>query len=218
VTARSIILGLLGAAAVCGTCFFNDWVLRQTYLVGNNMPAALYGTLILVCLALNPLLRQRALTGKELALIMALTLAGAAVPGGGLVRTLIPSLVMPYHIEKTTPRWREEQVVQAVPARTLVDVSIDEDRVVNGYVQGLGEADRHIRPSQVPWQAWLPPLARWLPIAMTLWVGLIGLSVAMHRQWSQHEHLPYPIAMFTSQRYFGNACSGSVPPACSACT
>jgi len=196
-TPRSIFLGLLGAAVVCGTCFFNDWVLRQTYLVGNNMPAALYGTLILVCLVLNPIIRQHALTGKELALIMALTLAGAAVPGGGLVRTLIPSLVMPYHIEKTSPRWREEHIVQDVPPSTLVDVSTDEDRVVNGYVQGLGEADRHIRPSQVPWQAWGPPLCRWLPIAMTLWIGLIGLSVAMHQQWSRHEHLPYPIAMFT---------------------
>jgi len=28
-------------------------------------------------------------------------------------------------------------------------------------------------------------------------VALIGLSVLVHKQWSQHERLPYPIAKFT---------------------
>ncbi len=196
-TKRSVFLGLMGAALVCGACFFNDWVLRQTYLVGNNMPAAIYGMLILVTLLLNPRLHKRALTGGELAVIMALTLAGAAVPGGGLVRTLIPSLVIPHHLEKTTPGWKQEGIVQAVSPRMLVDITEDEDRVVNGYVQGLGEGDRHIRLSEVPWRAWRPPLLFWLPVALTLWIALIGLSVAMHRQWSEHERLPYPIARFT---------------------
>ena len=79
----------------------------------------------------------------------------------------------------------------------LVDVSDDEDRVVNGYVQGLGEGNAHIGLGDIPWKAWGPPLLFWLPIAMTLWIALIGLSVAVHRQWSEHEHLPYPIARFS---------------------
>ena len=137
-TRRSVILGLLGAAFVCGFCFFNDWVLRQTYLVGNNMPASLYGALILAVAVLNPLLRRWSLSGRELAVIMALTLAGASIPGGGLVRTLVPTLVMPHHLQKTSPGWRANQVVEAVPKRLLVDVSEDEDRVVGGFVQGMG--------------------------------------------------------------------------------
>lgn len=196
-TRRSIFLGLLGAAVVCGLCFFNDWVLRQTYLVGNNMPAAIYGSFVLFCFFLNPLLKKHSLSGRELAVVMALTLAGAGVPGGGLVRTLIPTLVIPHHLEKTSPGWKQEGIINAIPKRMLVDVSVGEDRVVNGYVQGLGEGDAHIGLGDIPWKAWIPPLLFWLPIAMTLWIALIGLSVAMHRQWSQHEHLPYPIARFT---------------------
>ncbi len=196
-TRRSVILGLLGAAFVCGFCFFNDWILRQTYLVGNNMPAAIYGILLLTVLVVNPLLRRWALSGRELAVIMALTLAGASIPGGGLLRTLIPSLVMPHHLEKTQPGWRENHVVEAVPPHLLVDTSRDEDHVVGGFVQGLGVGGQHIALSQVPWRAWIRPLGFWLPLSLTLWVGLIGLALAMHRQWAEHEHLPYPIARFT---------------------
>jgi hypothetical protein len=196
-TKRSVILGLLGAAFVCGFCFLNDWVLRQTYLVGNNMPASIYGILILVVLVVNPLLRRWALSGRELAVIMALTLAGASIPGGGLLRTLIPSLVMPYQLEKTQPGWKANHVVEDVPKRLLVDTSQDEDHVVGGFVQGLGEGDQHISWRQVPWRAWARPLGFWLPMSLTLWVGLLGLALAMHRQWAHHEHLPYPIAGFT---------------------
>ena len=196
-TRRSVILGLLGAAFLCGFCFLNDWVLRQTYLVGNNMPASVYGVLILTVLLVNPLLRGRALSGRELAVIMALTLAGASIPGGGLVRTLVPSLVMPHQLEKTQAGWRENGVVQAVPKRLLVDVSEDEDRVVGGFVQGLGVGDAHVSWREIPWRAWVRPLGFWLPMSLTLWVGLLGLALAMHRQWAEHEHLPYPIAQFT---------------------
>ncbi|MDX9979718.1 MAG: hypothetical protein RBU25_06670 [Lentisphaeria bacterium] len=196
-TRRSIFLGLLGAAFVGGFCFLNDWVLRQTYLVGNNMPASIYGLLLLTVLVVNPILRRWSLSGRELAVIMALTLAGASIPGGGLLRTLIPSLVMPHHLQKTQPGWQDNKVVEAVPPRLLVDVSEDEDHVVGGFVQGLGVGGNHIQPSRVPWRAWARPLGFWLPMSMTLWIGLIGLALAMHRQWAEHEHLPYPIARFT---------------------
>jgi len=196
-TLRSLLLGLAGAAFVCGTCFFNDWVLRQTYLVGNNMPAAIYGTLILAVLVANPLLRRWRLTGAELAVVLALTLAGAAVPGGGLVRTLVPTLVMPHHLVKTQPAWKQAHVLNQVPARMLVDPAGSEDRVIGGFVQGFSQGGQHVSPRRVPWEAWIRPLAYWLPFTLTLWGALIGLSLVLHRQWSQHEHLPFPIARFT---------------------
>lgn len=84
-TRRSVLLGLLGAALVCGASFLNDRVLRQTYLVGNNMPVSVYGTLILFLLFVNPLLRKRHLSGGEMAVILALTLAACCLPGSGLL-------------------------------------------------------------------------------------------------------------------------------------
>ena len=37
-----------------------------------------------------------------------------------------------------------------------------------------------------------------MPVILAMWIGLIGLSVVVHRQWMHHEHLPYPIAGFVS--------------------
>ena len=84
---RAIIIGLLGAAFICSCSYFNDQILQQTYLIGNNMPITVYGILILFCLIINPLLGKRSFKGKELALIVAMTLAACCVPGSGLLRT-----------------------------------------------------------------------------------------------------------------------------------
>jgi len=48
----------------------------------------------------------------------------------------------------------------------------------------------------VPWSAWVRPLLFWLPLVLVLSAGLIGLAVVVHRQWSHHEQLPYPVARF----------------------
>ena len=197
-TRRAVLLGLLGAALVCGASFLNDRVLRQTYLVGNNMPVSVYGVLILFMLFVNPLLRKRHLTGGEMAVILALTLASCCLPGSGLLRTFSSSLVLPYHYEKLEPAWREEQILSYVPKSLMADLSQDEDTVLGGFVQGLGSPGNHIAPTTVPWYAWVRPVAVWMPMVLTLWFALIALSVMIHRQWSQHEHLPYPIAAFAN--------------------
>ncbi|MHC5059454.1 MAG: DUF6785 family protein [Planctomycetota bacterium] len=134
-TVRSVTIGLLGAASVCAYTYFNDWVIRQTMFVGNNMPIAVYGGLILFLLFLNPLLlhaRKRfALTGRELAVILALTLAACCIPGSGLMRTLSTTLMMPHHYNKTQAGWREQGVIDMLPRRMLAGV---DPRVIEGDV------------------------------------------------------------------------------------
>lgn len=202
-TVRAALLGLLGAAAICGFTYLNDAIMGQTYLVGNNMPISVYGTLVLFVLLANPLLawlhRPLALSGKELALILALVLAACCVPGSGLMRTFSSSVIMPHHWAKIAPGWQEHKVIEMVPDGLLVDVSKDEEAVLQGFLKGRGaEADG--APSRgVPWRAWARPLRFWLPLVLALWVGLTGLSLAVHRQWAHHEHLPYPIASFANR-------------------
>ncbi|MBT7060284.1 MAG: hypothetical protein HN976_34625, partial [Lentisphaerae bacterium] len=174
-TRRAIVLGLLGAAAICGASFFNDRILRQTFLVGNNMPVSVYGALIIFLMLLNRRLKKWALTGAELAVIITLTLAACCIPGSGLLRTFTSSLVLPYHYNLTKPGWRQQEILEAVPKRLMADISQNEDQVLGGFVQGLGEADQHASPMDVPWGAWLGPLMIWLPLILTLWIGLIAL-------------------------------------------
>jgi hypothetical protein len=211
-TFRAVLLGLLGAALICGLTYFNDAVMHQTYLVGNNMPISVYGTLIVFVVVLNPVLyllsKRLSLSGAELAIIVSLTLAACVIPGSGLMRTFTTSIILPHQMVKTNPGWQAprdgnpwrsntESVVQKLPAAMLVQVTPEnENTVLNGFVQGLSVGNNNIALTQIPWGAWSRALGFWLPLLFTFWVGLLGLSLVVHRQWADHEQLPYPIATF----------------------
>ena len=124
--AIAVALGLLGAAAVCAFCYFNDLVMRQTFLVGNYMPISVYGGLLVFILVVNPLLfwirKRLALTGRQLAVIVALTLAACYVPGRGLAHYFMTFMMMPHHYERTSPSWKEHKIVQMPPKRMLAGV------------------------------------------------------------------------------------------------
>jgi len=55
-------------------------------------------------------------------------------------------------------------------------------------------ADRWINVNDVPWHAWWRPLAVWGGIIVFSLVGVVCLSVVVHRQWARHEQLRYPLA------------------------
>ena len=69
---------------------------------------------------------------------------------------------------------------------------------MNGFVRGVGTGRGFPSLREVPWRAWSATLAFWLPLILLLWIGLIGLALAVHRQWSEHEHLRYPLATFSN--------------------
>ena len=201
-TVRAIILGLLGVVALCRFNYINDNILNQTYLVGNNLPVAVYGVLILAVVVANPLLarlnRRWVLGGRELALILSIVLASCCIPASGLLRTFTTSLMLPHHFNHLNPGWGERKVIALAPDQMLADIRTNEDTVLNGFVQGLGEPNRHISFREVPWYAWTRTLAFWLPVILTLWLALTALALVLHRQWSDHELLPYPIAEFAN--------------------
>ncbi|OGV73934.1 MAG: hypothetical protein A3K19_23035 [Lentisphaerae bacterium RIFOXYB12_FULL_65_16] len=92
---------------------------------------------------------------------------------------------------------RRVSPLEAAPPRSIIDVSRDSSRVLDGYVTGLATGDQWLPPSAVPWSAWKGPLLAWLPLVFTLAVGLIGMALVLHYQWAHHELLAYPIVAFT---------------------
>jgi len=200
-TVRSVILGLVGVVVIGMITFFNDRILDQTHLIGNNLPVVVYGMLLVYLLVVATWLGRKALRGPEMAVALAVVLAACCVPGSSLLRTFTSALVQPHHYNRIKPGWRQEQVMQLVPDRMLADVSRDENRVLDGFRQGLRTGPRPISPRAVPWRDWLRTFAFWIPIVVTLWLAVLGLSLVLHRQWSRHEHLPYPIVAFTNSLF-----------------
>jgi len=201
VSLRAILIGLLGVAFVCGYTHFNDNVMRQTMFVGNSMPISVYGLLVIFLLFLFPLLRKinrkLLLSRKEIVVVLAMVLASCAIPGSNLLRLFTPALIMPNRYQHTEPGWQNRHVMDLVPEGMLVDVTPDEETILNGYCRGLSTGTDRIGVGEVPWRAWVKPVFYWMPIILSLWIALIGLSLVVHRQWSKHEHLPYPIVTFT---------------------
>ncbi len=199
-TIRAMLVALAGICVICGLGFFNDFVLRQTYMVGTFMPMPIYGGLIFFLLLLNPLLgrisKRWVFSAGELAFITGIMLFVCFIPGRGLMHHGTGSLMLPHHYAKTNTTWQETEALQLVPKRMLADVETDEDRALGGFIQGLGEGSKHVAPSDIPWSAWLRPFLFWGPLLMTAVLALTGLALVVHRQWAEHEQIPYPIVTF----------------------
>jgi hypothetical protein len=198
---RGAILGLLGAALVSGVCYFNDEVIRQGMLVPHLMPVAVYGSLVLFLLLLNPLLRRVrptwVLRRGELAVIVCLTIIGCSIASWGLVQFMPTSTMMPHYFNKTQPGWQAEEILKSAPSQMLVNVTEEnEDAVLTAYTSGMSQGKEHISFGEVPWYAWLPTLAFWVPLMICLLLATSSLAIVFHRQWVRHEQLPYPISVF----------------------
>lgn len=197
-TKRSLLLGLLCASVLCAICYFNDFILKQTYLTGNNMPVAVYGILILFVVAVNPLLGKLKFKGRELAVVMGLTLVVCCIPSSGLMRLFDGILMIPHHKIKTTPGWQQQNVLSYVPKQMLADPAVAGDTALTGFMQGLGTDTKPIGFADVPWQAWQNTFLFWIPLLLSLWFSIIAIAPMLHRQWSEHEHLPYPVSEFAA--------------------
>ncbi|MCX6032121.1 MAG: hypothetical protein NT169_22845, partial [Chloroflexi bacterium] len=110
-TFRSVILGLLLAAAIAAVSYFNDSVIDQTRMVSSYMPTALLGLLILLVLAVNPILsrlrRGLALSGRELAAILMILLVAGAYPSMGLMNYFTDVCMMPHAMEANRVQWQK---------------------------------------------------------------------------------------------------------------
>ena len=200
-TFRAVLLGLLAAAFLSGVTYFNDFVLRQSHFVGSFLPISVFGGLIIFTLMVNPLLgrvnRRLAMRGPELAVIMAIVFAACYVPGRGMMHYFTTIQMLPHEYQETNIAWHNEKIVDEVVAkRMLADPSANRAEALGGFLTGLGKSGKHIGLSDIPWYAWRVSLGFWVPLLLSILFAMIGLSLVLHRQWSHHERLRYPIAMF----------------------
>ncbi len=197
---RAVILGLLAAMFIAGVGYFNNGYMRLTSLVGNYLPISVFGLLILVVLLVNPVLykmnRAWRLRPAELAVITAFALVSCAVPGAGFMRTFTTTLVMPIQYNESNPSWQQANVLSYVPPQLLPAGGQMDPAVVDNFLAGQRVGQENISLHGVPWEGWKQPLSIWLPMLMLLSVAVITLSMVLHRQWSHHERLRYPIAAF----------------------
>ncbi|MCE5279143.1 MAG: hypothetical protein LLG03_14075 [Planctomycetaceae bacterium] len=183
-TARAIIAGLIGALFIGTVGYFNDQVPRVNYFVGNHFPIIVFFPLVLIGL-INPLLRSVRLRPAEMALAAALMLVACNIPGSGMLRFWSRNVAMPMHAYRSMPDWQKARVLDRVNPAMLTNGGVYDDAVNQKLLTG---------GASVPWAAWERPISVWAPIIALVGIASICMALIVHRTWSRHDRLPYPIA------------------------
>lgn len=209
-TLRALIIGLAGAMFIAGFGYINDQVFGfESFTSGHLLPIIVLGLLFLTMIVLNPILfrarKSWLLRPAEMTLVVVLMMASCSIPVGGLMSTFTQILVMPFHWDRVNPGWQAHNLLDYAPRQALVD-NTDHDGVVTAFITGAREStgkrpltERITKPlTQVPWASWKPPMMTWLPMIFLTAIASASLALVVHRQWSTHECLSYPIADFTA--------------------
>ncbi len=197
---RAAILGLLGAAFIAGFCFVNDRYAGTDVLVGHHLPISVFGPLVLVGMLINPLLYvvrpSWRLRPSELAGALVLMLVACSVPGMSMGQNFTPILAMPAQYNLVNPGWRKHDVLSYAPSAMLPADGKYDRQVLERYIGGSRGTSFGL--GDVPWSKWRRPLETWVTLAFLLATATICLSLVVHKQWSDHERLRYPIAEFAA--------------------
>ena len=161
-------------------------VVYQYYLIGYNpsSPGALFffACVIFINVVVSYLGRRFALSKADLVLIYCMLLMAVTVPTWGLMFFLIGTIVYPFYY--ATPENRFEDLFYDYLPTWMVPQDLD---AIKGYYEGLP------RGASIPWETWVEPMAYWLGLIVTMGFMLICMSAILHRQWSVHERLAYPM-------------------------
>jgi hypothetical protein len=209
----AVLAAIIGLGGIPLIAWFAHWY--EAVLSGNCgvsqvivnalAPGVLFLFLILALVA-NPLLRRTArsfaLRPRDLFLVLALWMfAGAA----GYVHLVTPALSAAGNLNGPacgSPNLVKSGVKEQLPARLFLPAAAARDYYLGLSPDGKtripvlprrgGSPDR--AAPAIPWQAWAQPLAFWLPLMLVIAAFSTSLVRVVHRQWSQHELLSYPLA------------------------
>jgi hypothetical protein len=209
-TLRAVIIGVVGALLLAGLGYVNHQVELPT-LIQHHFPVFVFGLMVLLAMVVNPLLYKLRPTWRfrpgELAVIVGFLLAVASIPDSGLMRHFTSVIALPKHHNRMLVGWRSNDVLGYAPREELVPGSDEPsmamlagrpgetEELLEGFVgSGLGEPGDPIGLRQIPWDQWVPALITWVPMILLVAVGVISMAMIVHRQWSSHERLRYPIS------------------------
>jgi hypothetical protein len=190
-------------------------------LVRGHMPVMVFGLLVFFAIIVNPAIGWIRKSWKfkpaEMAMILALLLGVSSVIDAGLMRYFPCVCVYPLQTELTQPGWQKAKVISYVPRELMPNDCQYSKEVVENYVtpgeplawpqqpwNPISWANSDARKAfnasvakswhRVPWGAWRKPLTLWGAVIGLTFMGVVGLSVLVHRQWARRERIRYPLA------------------------
>lgn len=197
-TCKALLAGLVGALAISILASYNFDRLRQPAFIGSHFPVAPVCYVLLLGvgwnLTIGRLWRAAAFSPRELVVVLGCSFVACGFAFMGLFRTLHTSLILPWFHASSRPTWTEFGILQRLPPELFPLAGKSDGVVYGGFVQGLGSGRGLLSPAELPWAAWLGPAAHWGPLFLCFGIAMLGLALVVHRQWSHHEQLAYPLS------------------------
>ncbi|MGY8823077.1 MAG: DUF6785 family protein [Candidatus Latescibacterota bacterium] len=184
-TPRAALLGLLVVGAVVFGAPYSIWMVRSSEITWSYFPASV-GFCFVAIVLVNSLVRRLrsswALKPLELAIIVVMGLSATGIPVF-IVGTLLAIISSPYYGATSENDW-EGNIHSFLPDWLVPRPDGD---AMRHFYEGLPAGQ------DLPFDAWLGPLAWWLSMILTVYFVCFCMVVIFRRQWVEHERLTFPL-------------------------
>lgn len=193
VTGRVVLLSLFLAAMFGYVVPTVDFRFTNTFLGAAHLPAGAVAVLLAMLLIINPLLKfaskRYGLSRNEMLTVYITCLFSVLVPGRGGETFFIPNVIGSFYFATKENKWLDFLMPYVKPWVTpVIDSSGTlQKSVVDGWYESIPAGQ------QIPWAAWLVPLAAWTAIIFALYTMLGCFGVMVRAQWAEREALSFPL-------------------------
>lgn len=192
ITPRGIILGLVFTAVICFTVSYAELVIGRIQIGFLQMPPAVIGIFFFMVLLNRGMQRIRhafALSSAELLMIYCMMLVAAMISSRGVMEKLIPLLVTPAYFANPANKWMDLYFPHIKKWMVAFDPQGGRGQAVaTGFFERLRDGQ------EIPWTAWLTPLAMWGILVLLIVFAFMCLATILRRQWVDNEKLTFPLA------------------------
>ena len=186
VTWRALLCGSLLAAGVSIGAPYGNMVLRGSYMALDFSTAGAIFLFFLFVLVVHSVLglidRRLALRREELVVTYIMAIVGCSIPTMGLTEYLLP--IISGGIYYATP---ENEWIPLIHPFTPDWIVPQDYEAIKFFYEGAP------RGYDLPWAAWMPALAAWLPLILCIYFSMICIIVVLRRQWIVRERLTFPL-------------------------
>jgi hypothetical protein len=189
------LLGSGLALAICLITPFNNAYRQGTPLGGGHFPLApfyFFMWLAIFTAVIRWLFKGRNLiTGKELLVTWALMVLLSGIAWTGLARTFFINITAPYHFATVENRW--DEVLHPLLPESWYPQSQEAIAQFYNGLDGGRQMDWLEVFSNIPWDAWLVPLAGWAGFVLLCYIVIACVVSLLSKQGLYNERMNFPL-------------------------